>query len=148
MQKPLSWFDMKRIAAFALAVLLMGILFPFASITHLSESYARIFGFLFHTTVSHIVMHAVLFSALSACVLAIQNGKPPMKRLPWALGAVIAAGVVQELIQAASIHSLRVKDSLLDLAVDILAGLIPVGILLCRNWAIDAHPGNTRQPLV
>ena len=52
-----------------LIVLLVGILFPFASLMTVSDSYAAAFEMLFGTLASHMIMHAVLYAVLTLILL-------------------------------------------------------------------------------
>jgi hypothetical protein len=117
-----------------LIVLLVGILFPFASLMTVSDSYAAAFEMLFGTLASHIIMHAVLYAVLTLILLFIFRDLPQRKAIPLILLLVPVVAVLQEVIQAASVSSLRVNDTIFDLVVDSVAcGII---LSLYAWWAM------------
>jgi hypothetical protein len=111
-----------------LIVLLIGILFPFAALMTVSESYAAVFEALFGTPAAHILMHAVLFASLTLVLLFIFRDLPKRKKIVLILFAVPGVAILQEAIQAASVRSLRVRDTLMDLAVDSIACVITIAM--------------------
>jgi hypothetical protein len=102
-------------------VLLIGILFPFAALMTVSESYAAVFEVLFGTPAAHILMHAALFAALTLVLLIILRDLPGRKRILLVLLTVPGIAVLQEAVPAASVRSLRMRDTLMDLLVDSIA---------------------------
>jgi len=123
--------DMKR--HIALVILLIGMLFPFASLINISEPCANIFTVFLNSTISHVIMHSLLFLALSMIVLSMVQNRPLIDRIIFTLLGILIIGILQEMIQAISINSLRLKDTLFDLIIDIMAGAIPLAIIALRK---------------
>ncbi len=127
-----------------LVFLLIGILFPFAALSQVSESYSRIFNAIFETLLSHILMHGALYAALSWLVLILFKPATWKNRIFLCAGSVLSVGIVQEVIQAASVQNLRVGDTLFDLCVDVTFSLIPpiISILIDRRKKSDLQTLN------
>lgn len=115
----------KRIVVIILIILLLGILFPFAALSHYYSGYAIVFNSIFETLLSHILMHGALFAALSWIILRFQQGKPGGRKIVFCLLGVLLVALAQESIQAISVGNLRVNDSLFDLGVDLVFASIP-----------------------
>ncbi len=114
-------------------ILLFGILFPFAALTRYSAVYARLFNPLFGTPAAHVIMHAVLFAALSLCVMGLLADRPRRQAALLAMVTVVFAAVGQEIIQMISNGYPRWGDSLFDLCVDVLAAGIAVGVACFKD---------------
>jgi hypothetical protein len=113
----------KRILLF---LLLLGILFPFASLARLPGGFATTFNLVFNSLISHILMHSALFAALSWLVMSFCSKQPIAKAAVFSLGSVLLVALVQEAIQLISAQAWLIKDSLFDIGVDLLAGSLPV----------------------
>jgi preprotein translocase subunit Sec63 len=66
-------------------------------------------------------------------VLSIVQNRPLIDRIIFTLLGILIIGILQEMIQAISINSLRLKDTLFDLIIDIMAGAIPLAIIALRK---------------
>jgi hypothetical protein len=108
-----------------LVILLLGILFPFAAMTRFSDVYATGFNIVFKTQAAHIIMHSLLYAALSWLVMSLFPKHSGRKKILFCLGAVLLVAVFQESIQSLSVNYFGVRDSLFDIAVDLIAGSIP-----------------------
>jgi hypothetical protein len=112
-----------------LILLLLGILFPFASMARFPGGFATAFNLVFNSLTSHILMHSALFAALSWLVMSFCSKQPIAKVTLFSLGSVLLVALVQEVIQLICAHAWLIKDSLFDIGVDLFAGSLPVIIL-------------------
>lgn len=114
-------------------ILLIGILFPFAAITRFSSRYATAFNAIFDFQLAHILMHALLFSALSWMVMSLIKKLPTKHIFGICLGSVILVALAQEGIQMISVNTYAIGPAILDLGVDLAAGIIPPSIYYLIN---------------
>ena len=118
-----------------LAIFLTGILFPFEWLARFSSHTARAIS-LFGTQASHVVGHAALFAGLALCVMGLLTSKPRHWAIALVLVILICAAVGQEAFQSISRGTLSVRDTLFDLAVDVVSGgmtMMGVSFLLARR---------------
>ncbi|EKD88599.1 MAG: hypothetical protein ACD_34C00443G0002 [uncultured bacterium] len=116
----------KRTIMIILAILLLGILFPFAALTQIFSGYAVVFNFVFNSLVSHILMHMALFGSFSWIVMTFYSNRPMKQLILICLGCILGVGVIQESIQMLSVGVFNVGASLFDLGIDLAGGTIPL----------------------
>jgi hypothetical protein len=123
-----------------LAILLTGILFPFGWLAQFSTMCANTLDWLFGTQASHVVGHSALFAGLALCLMGLLASKPRH----WALAVfwivLILVAFSQEAFQSISRGTLPVRDTLFDLAVDMVSGGIAVmvaSLLIARRQGAD-----------
>jgi hypothetical protein len=73
-------------------------------------------------------MHSILFASLSACILLVQRDRPGRRVVVVTIISVLGIALLQETIQAISVHNLRITDTLFDLCVDTASGGIPIAV--------------------
>src|SRR3990172_8669985 len=107
-----------------LILLLLGILFPMAWPRRFFLTYQRVFDALFGPVWIHIVMHAVLFAGLVMLLAAALRLPVSWKTAGIACGVILAAGVLQEGLQALTQDYWSVFGAAFDLGVDLAGGLV------------------------
>lgn len=103
-----------------------GILFPLVSLRRFSDSYRTAFDAVFHTDISHILMHTFLYAVLAWILASL------LRKAHWSFGgmlvrvlpliAVVAA--LQEAIQMICAHVVLGSDEIFDFCVDLNGGLL------------------------
>ena len=117
-----------------LVILLVGILFPFATMSKFSSAYATAFNFVFNSLVSHILMHAALFAALSWVVLSFVSQRSSRTILFSCLGGVLLVALLQEGIQMISTHTSDLGAAAFDLGIDLMAAAIPPVFFIWKRY--------------
>jgi len=105
---------------------LLGILLPMHAFRRFSSTYRAAFDFVFHTHVSHVLMHTFLYAVL-AYLLCSQLGSPSRSRGRTALfviAIVAVVAVLQESIQMAAGHIRFGFDEIFDVLVDLNGGML------------------------
>ncbi len=111
-----------------LVVLLLGILFPFATMTKFSCEYAAAFNFIFDSLLSHILMHAALFAGLTSVVMILFQKRSFVMRLWLALVSLLVVALGQEAIQMISTGTSDFGAAFFDLGIDLAGGSIPLAV--------------------
>jgi hypothetical protein len=125
---------------------LAGILFPVSWLRLVWPGFRAPFDAVFAPEWMHILSHLVLFAGLGALLAVIFNWNS--SRLLRAAVVILAAGVLQEILQALSSGNL-LRYALFDLGVDLVGGLAGLGAAwLLRGWrrrssAHTGHPGRS-----
>jgi len=125
-----------------LPALVAGVLFPFGWLGDQWPAFGRLLGAVFPTDGAHWVGHAAIFALLAWCALAAW---PALLRRPGLfLALLMAGGASQELLQR-SYKGLAIRgDDLIDLAVDVAAGMI---VYAAFRWlAHTRHPERPPDP--
>lgn len=111
---------------------LLGMLLPLAWLVQFWPAGQRVFDRVFGPLWMHILMHAALFAVLAFVAARILGERQPAPS-GWAiclgvLGLVLAAALLQEVIQLSYKARPIVADDLLDLGVDLAGGLLGTAI--------------------
>ncbi|MXZ21251.1 MAG: hypothetical protein F4Y84_11725 [Caldilineaceae bacterium SB0665_bin_25] len=107
----------------------LGILTPITWLVRPSPAAYRLFNTLFSPPWMHIFMHSLLFAVLGALLTQRLSGTLA-RRVGLTLALVLGAAILQEGIQLLSRQSVLHADNLFDIAVDMLGGLLGIGVVL------------------
>ena len=138
---------MKR-KLFLLIFWIVAALFPFGWLTVCSNTYSRVFNFVFDTPLSHVILHAAIFCGLMILLAVTFGGNAPARGRHWALRLLFLWGVValvagsQEWIQLLYKARQSGADEYFDIGVDMsgaAVGLIVIGsygrvVKWSRSW--------------
>lgn len=123
----------KNVIVIIMIILLLGILFPFASLSQFYSGYAIVFNSVFDSLLSHILMHMALFAGLAWIMMSFTFKWPMKNIILMSLGCVLLVGVIQESIQMLSVGVFNIGASLFDLGIDLVGGSIPLLVKLLVN---------------
>ena len=115
----------------AVALWIIGILFPLAWFSRMNPATKSLFNTVFASGWTHVVMHSMLYAVLAMGLSLIWRGR--QGEIQWRiLGLVLLIGITQEALQVLPFRTLPGLDSAFDLLVDLAGGTI--GLLL-PAWA-------------
>ena len=115
-----------------LAVLILVLLFPAASLGRFSVVYGRAFIMVFGPEWVHIVLHIILYAGLSALLVHVLRLRG--RNTLFVLLIILAVGISQETIQALSqglalLGRATLTNATFDLFVDLVGGLLGLAML-------------------
>jgi len=111
---------MKKIVL--LLILLVGILFPVASLARGTGRFGTVFNTLYKSETAHILTHIALFGALALVAFSLFSKRPLHQAVLFTMGIILLVGVAQETIQMYSINRFDLAASFFDLCVDLAGG--------------------------
>ena len=132
--RPLAWL------ALGLGILLAGILFPMDWPGQVFPAYRAAYAYVFSPVWMHLLMHTLLFAGLAFGLSGLarfiqerrgQDAAEAGRTALAVLAGVLLVGVLQELFQGLSRGTLGwavLPDSLFDLVVDLVGGLLGLGV--------------------
>ncbi len=120
----------KRTLLVLILILLLGILFPFATVARFWSGYAVVFNRVFDFQLSHILTHAALFGVLCGLLLVVFGQKSFGQRIWIALAGVLLAALGQEAIQMISTGTSDFGAAFFDLGVDLAGTVIALSVFI------------------
>jgi len=119
-----------------LILLSVGMLCPSYLICRVLPAYQMVFGWLFRTDMSHIIVRFILYGVLAWLVLSVfSDRKPPNSWFIMILG-VLSIAVIQEVTQLLTGQGPAGWDDVFDILVDMSGAVI--GIIVFRwKWGRD-----------
>jgi hypothetical protein len=133
---------MERKRVGLLLIWLLGILFPMAWLGNFSAGYRQIFDTIFGPEWMHWLMHAALYAGLAILSLLVFNLPLDHRTVLLVLGIVLLVGVIQEGMQLLSAVQIVSWNSIFDLGVDLIGGMIGLGVV----WGIRKASGVRKIP--
>ena len=110
----------------AVALWIIGILFPLAWFSRMNPAASSLFKTTFNSSWTHIAMHSMLYLVLVMGLALIWRDR---QQIHWKiLWVVLLVGITQEVLQVIPYGTLPTLDAAFDILVDLMGGTI--GLLL------------------
>jgi len=115
-----------------LILLSIGMLCPFYLVCQMLPAYKMLFGCLFRTDMSHIIMRFILYGVLAWLVLSVfSDRKPPISWFIVIL-SVLSIAVTQEVMQLLTGQGPAGWDDVFDVLVDMSGAVIGISVFRWR----------------